>query len=52
MRHSREILTREELSALIATSACIDTRERTSLRQMAARLLKRLADRIAGQKMS
>ena len=52
MRQSRQILTREELSALIASSACIDTHERPSLRRTAARLLKRLADRLGGQKRS
>ncbi|MEN9708145.1 MAG: hypothetical protein RIQ68_553 [Pseudomonadota bacterium] len=52
MRHSRHLLTREELAALIASSACIETRERASLRETAARLLRRLAERIAGQKVS
>ena len=51
MRHSRHLLTREELAALIASSACIETHERPSLRETAARLLRRLAERIAGQKV-
>ncbi len=52
MRHSRHLLTREELAALIASSACIETHERLSFRETAARLLRRLAERIAGQKVS
>jgi hypothetical protein len=52
MRQSHHLLTREELAALIASSACIETRERLSLRETAARLLRRLAEHIAGQKLS
>lgn len=52
MRQSRHLLTREELAALIASSACIEARERSSLREVVARLLRRLAERIAGQKVS
>ena len=52
MRQSRHRLTREELEALIATSAMIETHEKKSLRATAARFLKRLADRIAGHKLS
>ena len=51
MRQSRHILTREELAALIASSACIETHERRTLREVAARMLKRIADRLAGPKM-
>jgi hypothetical protein len=52
MRHSRHRLTREELAALIASSSNLNHEERASLRQTAAWLLKRLADRIAGQKVN
>lgn len=52
MRHPRHLLSREELEALIASSAMIETREKTSFRIAAARLLKRIADRIAGHKLS
>jgi len=52
MRQSRHLLSREELEALIATSACIETHERSSLRETAARLLRRIAELIARLKLS
>lgn len=52
MRQSRHHLTREELAALIAASAMIETPAKTSLRETTARFLKRLAERIAGRKLS
>ena len=52
MRQSRHLLTREELAALIASSACIETRERLSLRETVARLLRQLTERIAGRRVS
>lgn len=50
--HAHEILTREELAALMAASASLETRDSRTLRETAARLLKQLAERIAGQKLS
>ncbi len=52
MRQSRHLLSREELEALIASSACIETHERASLRERAARLLRQIAARIARLKLS
>ncbi len=51
MRRPRALLSNEELAALIASSAQVTTLAKTGLRSIAARLLKRLADRIGGQKM-
>jgi hypothetical protein len=52
MRQSRHLLSREELEALIAASACIETHQRPSLRVTMARLLRWVAAQIARLKLS
>lgn len=52
MRHPRTLLSNEELAALIASSSQIGTGTKTGLREAAARFLKRIADRLAGHKLS
>jgi len=52
MRRPHTILSNEELAALIASSAQATTLAKPGLRSTAARFLKRLADRISGQKLT